>query len=199
LPSDRGLIVRWSEPPALAGANRHVLRAAGRVASRAALAEAIAAWRAAFGEAEWQHAPVEHDEAGAPRFACAGAPALALAHTAGLGGAAIAAPGVRWAGIDAEPVAAPGARALRQLAEQSGEAALAWGDALWPLRLWCAKEAVVKAERVPADILGRSLRVESVAAAAADGTQRVTVRSHLGRTFDVSTVVVGAHVRAETA
>jgi hypothetical protein len=43
------------------------------------------------------------------------------------------------------------------------------------------------------------LRVESVAAAAADGTQRVTVRSHLGRTFDVSTVVVGAHVRAETA
>lgn len=199
MPSDGGLIVRWSEPPALAGANRHVLRAAGRVASRAALAEAIAAWRAAFGDAAWQRAPVEHDEAGAPRFACAGAPALALAHTAGLGGAAIAVPGMRWAGIDAEPVAAPGARALRQLAQQSGEAALAWADDHWPLRLWCAKEAAVKAERVPADVLGRSLRVEHVAALAADGVQVVAVRSHLGRAFEVRTSVVGAHVRAETA
>jgi hypothetical protein len=151
------------------------------------------------GEAAWQRAPVEHDEAGAPRFACAGAPALALAHTAGLGGAAIAAPGVAWAGIDAEPVTAAGARALRQLAQQSGEAALAWADDHWPLRLWCAKEAAVKAERVPADVLGRSLRVEHVASLSADGIQVVTVRSHLGRAFEVRTSVVGAHVRAETA
>ena len=65
--------------------------------------------------------------------------------------------------------------------------------------MWCAKEAVVKAERAPADLLGRSLRVEAVHAPGAGGTQPIEVRSHLGRTFAVVTEAVGAHVRAFTA
>jgi hypothetical protein len=76
---------------------------------------------------------------------------------------------------------------------------LEWCDDAWPLRMWCAKEAVVKAERAPADILGRSLRVERVHPAGAGGTQPVEVRSHLGRTFRVVTEASGAHVRAFTA
>jgi phosphopantetheinyl transferase (holo-ACP synthase) len=173
-------------------------RAAGRLASRSALAEAIDAWRAAFGDAGWQRAPVVHDATGAPSFDHPAAPAIALAHTAGLGGAAIAMPGVRAAGIDAEPVDAPGARALRRLAEGTGEAALPWGDGHWPLRLWCAKEAAVKAERMPADLLGRTLRIESVETITASGEQRVRVRSHLGNAISVCTAVSGAHVRAWT-
>jgi hypothetical protein len=197
-PAAPSLVVRWSAPAPVAAGDLRARRAAGRLASRAALAEAIDAWRAAFGDAPWQRAPLTHDAAGAPRFDDPGAPAIALAHTAGLGGAAIAMPGVRAAGIDAEPVGAPGARALRRLAEGTGEAALAWSDVHWPLRLWCAKEAAVKAERAPADLLGRSLRIESVGPAAPGGEQVVVVRSHLGNAFEVRTAVVGGHVRAWT-
>lgn len=192
------LVVRWSVPAPTAPGDLRARRAAGRLASRAALAEAIEAWRAAFGDAPWQRAPVVHDASGAPRFDHAASPPIALAHTAGLGGAAIAMPGVPAAGIDAEPVDAPGAHALRRLAEGTGEAALAWGDAHWPLRLWCAKEAAVKAERAPADLLGRSLRIEGVEPITASGEQRVRVRSHLGNAISVCTAVAGAHVRAWT-
>jgi hypothetical protein len=199
LPAERGLVVRWSTPAPLAGADMRARRAAGRLASRVALGEAIAAWRAAFGDAEWQRAPVVHDASGAPRFDHPHAPPIALAHAAGLGGGAIAMPGVPHAGIDCEPADARGASALRQLAARSGEDRLEWCDDAWPLRMWCAKEAVVKAERAPADILGRSLRVERVHPAGAGGTQPVEVRSHLGRTFRVVTEASGAHGRAFTA
>jgi len=192
------VVVRWSVTPPVAAGDVRARRAAGRLASRSAMAEAIDAWRAAFGDAGWQRAPVVHDATGAPRFDHLAAPAIALAHTAGLGGAAIAMPGVRAVGIDAEPVDAPGARALRRLAEGTGEAALAWGDGHWPLRLWCAKEAAVKAERMPADLLGRTLRIEFVEAITAAGEQRVRVRSHLGNAISVCTAVSGAHVRAWT-
>jgi 4'-phosphopantetheinyl transferase EntD len=192
------VVVRWSVTPPVAAGDVRARRAAGRLASRSALAEAIDAWRAAFGDAGWQRAPVVHDATGAPSFDHPAAPAIALAHTAGLGGAAIARPGVRAAGIDAEPVDAPGARALRRLAEGTGEAALPGGDGHWPLRLWCAKEAAVKAERMPADLLGRTLRIESVATITASGEQRVRVRSHLGNAISVCTAVSGAHVRAWT-
>ncbi len=188
-------MVRWCAPAPLEGGTRAAQRAAARLASRAALAEAIGAWRAAYGDAPWQRAPVVHDVHGAPRFDGGGAPPLALAHTVGLGGAAIAGPGAVLVGIDAEPVDAPGARALRQLAERTGEAALPWSDQHWPLRLWCAKEAVVKAERVPADLLGRSLRIEQVETAIGL-EQHVAVRSHLGRVHRVVTVVHAGHVRA---
>jgi len=187
--------MRWCAPAPLDGAARAVQRAAARLASRAALAEAIGAWRAAYGEAPWQRAAVVHDVHGAPRFDAEGAPALALAHTIGLGGAAIAGPGASLAGIDAEPVDAPGARALRQLAERTGESSLPWSDEHWPLRLWCAKEVVVKAERVPADLLGRTLRIELVESAVGL-EQRVSVRSHLGRVHRVVTTVHAGHVRA---
>ena len=68
----------------------------------------------------------------------------------------------------------------------------------WACALWCAKEAAVKAERAPADLLGRSLRIESVGPAAPGGEQVVVVRSHLGNAFEVRTAVVGGHVRAWT-
>ncbi len=197
-PAAPTVVVRWSVTPPVAAGDVRARRAAGRLASRSALAEAIDAWRAAFGDAGWQRAPVVHDATGAPSFDHPAAPAIALAHTAGLGGAAIAMPGVRAAGIDAEPVDAPGARALRRLAEGTGEAALPWGDGHWPLRLWCAKEAAVKAERMPADLLGRTLRIESVETITASGEQRVRVRSHLGNAISVCTAVSGAHVRAWT-
>lgn len=199
MPAERGLVVRWSSPAPIAGADMRARRAAGRLASRVALAEAIAAWRAAFGDAPWQRAPVVHDASGAPQFDHPFAPPIALAHAAGLGGGAIAMPGVLHAGIDCEPTDARGASALRQLAARSGEDRLAWCDDAWPLRMWCAKEAVVKAERVPADLLGRSLRVEAVHPAGAGGVQLVEVRSHLGRAFSVATEAVGGHVRAVTA
>ena len=199
MPAERGLVVRWSTPAPIAGADLRARRAAGRLASRVALAEAIAAWRAAVGDAGWQRAPVVHDATGAPRFDHPAAPAIALTHTAGLGGGAIAMPGVPHAGIDCEPADARGASALRQIAARSGEDRLEWCDDAWPLRMWCAKEAVVKAERSPADLLGRSLRVERVHPAGAGGVQRVEVRSHLGRAFSVVTEVAGAHVRAVTA
>ena len=138
------------------------------------------------------------DVNGAPLVAGhAGAPGISIAHARGLAGCAIAAPGARCPGIDCEPLDAPAAAALRELSVQTGEAALPWSDEAWPLRLWCAKESVVKAERVGADALGRTLRVEHVAAEHG-GVQLVTVRSHRDRVFTVATAVVGAHVRAWT-
>ncbi|MFM9097493.1 MAG: hypothetical protein ACKOQW_04260, partial [Phycisphaerales bacterium] len=83
MPAERGLVVRWSTPAPVDGADVRARRAAGRLASRVALGEAIAAWRAAFGDAEWQRAPVVHDASGAPRFDHPSAPAIALAHAAG--------------------------------------------------------------------------------------------------------------------
>ncbi|MFM9145213.1 MAG: hypothetical protein ACKORL_07610, partial [Phycisphaerales bacterium] len=57
MPAERGLVVRWSTPAPVDGADVRARRAAGRLASRVALGEAIAAWRAAFGDGEWQRAP----------------------------------------------------------------------------------------------------------------------------------------------
>ena len=190
-------ILQWHRCDAPAGVSRKAQRVAARLASRAALAQAIARWRALHGDAPWCDAPVEHDESGAPRFAHPGAPLLALAHAPGLGGAAIAPMGAAFVGIDAEPLDAPAARALAQLAQQTGESRLAWLDAHWPLRPWCAKEAAVKAERVPADLLGRTLRIVEVAAGEA-GAQRVRVRTHRGRELEVETAIDGAHMTAWT-
>ncbi len=189
-------IICWQPSEAPEGASRLSLRVAARLASRAALAAAIDCWRGRHGSAAWCDAALSHDAMGAPSFAHPDAPLVALAHTPGLGGAAIAAPGAAHLGIDAEPLQTHAARALRHLSEQTGEAALPWGDEHWPLRLWCAKEAVVKAERSPADLLGRTLRVEAVEALQPDGAQRLTVRSHLGRTFVVQTTLRGMHMTA---
>ena len=182
-----------------ADAQRVELRKLGREASRAAFRAAAAAWQAQHGPAAWIDAVLENDEHGAPRIAGhAGAPLVAITHTRGLAGCAIAIPGAPAPGIDAEPLGSSGVPALRALAEESGEARLAWNDDAWPLRLWCAKESVVKAERFGADALGRTLRIEHVGTLEADRTQRVVVRSHRGRIHAVVTAVVGEHVRAWT-
>ena len=183
-----------------ARADRGTLRALGREASRAAFRAAAATWAHAHGAAPWAAAEVDHDAHGAPVLADhRDAPSISFAHARGLGGCAIAAPGAPAPGIDCEPLDAPAAAALRDLAAQTGEAALAWADEHWPLRLWCAKESVVKAERVGADALGRSLRIQHAGALNADGTQLVVVRSHRDRVFAVTTAVDAAHVRAWTS
>lgn len=182
------------------GVDRRALRELGRAASRAAFRLASAEWALRHGPADWCGAEVGNDAAGAPVVdGFPAAPAIAIAHTCGLGGCAIAAPGGAAPGLDAEPLDAPGAASLRALAAETGEDRLPWQDAHWPLRLWCAKESAVKAERVPADALGRSLRVEEAGPLGTDGTQRVVVRTHLGRAVAVWTEVHGAHVRAWTA
>ena len=192
-------VIQWLPFSHGPGAARDELRARGREASRAAFRAAAAAWRHAYGEAPWLEAAIAHDADGAPLVAGhAGAPGISIAHARGLAGCAIAAPGARCPGIDCEPLDAPAAAALRELSVQTGESALPWSDEAWPLRLWCAKESVVKAERGGADALGRMLRVEHVSAEHG-GVQLVTVRSHRDRVFTVATAVVGAHVRAWTA
>jgi phosphopantetheinyl transferase len=192
--------VLWIPFASDAGADRGRLRTLGREASWAAFRAAAAAWAHAHGAAPWAGAEVDHDAHGAPVLAGhPGAPWIAFAHARGLAGCAIAAPGAPAPGIDCEPLDAPAAGALRDLAAQTGEAALAWADEHWPLRLWCAKEAVVKAERVGADALGRSLRIQHAGALNADGTQLVVVRSHRDRVFAVTSAVDAAHVRAWTS
>jgi phosphopantetheinyl transferase len=192
-------VVVWLPFGHPAAAPRAELRALGRAASRVAFDEAAARWVALHGAARWAGADIEHDAHGAPRIAGhADAPAVSFTHTRGLAGCAIAAPEAPAPGIDCEPLDASGATALRAVAEESGEAALAWADDAWPLRLWCAKESVVKAERVGADLLGRTLRIQHVGELESDGMQRVVVRSHRGRLFAVYTRVEGAHVRAWT-
>lgn len=192
-------VIQWLPFAHAAGATREELRALGREASRAAYRAASAAWRHAHGDARWLGGAIGHDPSGAPTVdGHPAAPGLSIAHSRGLAGCAIAAPGARCPGIDCEPLDAPAARALRELSSQTGESTLPWSDDAWPLRLWCAKESVVKAERVAADALGRALRVEHVAADRG-GVQLLTVRSHRDRVFTVATAVVGAHVRAWTA
>jgi len=180
-------------------APRMHVRELGRQTSRAAFGVAVAAWKSAHGPSAWHGAVIEHDAQGAPRIAGhRAAPFVSIAHTRGLAGCAIAAPGAPSVGIDTEPINASGIPALRALAEETGESKLPWNDDAWPLRLWCAKESVVKAERIGADALGRSLRIEHVGAIKDDGTQNVVVRSHRDRVFAVVTAVVGDHVRAWT-
>jgi phosphopantetheinyl transferase len=175
-------------------APRAHMRELGRQASRAAFGVAVAAWKSAHGPSAWHGAALEHDAQGAPRIAGhRAAPFVSIAHTRGLAGCAIAAPGAPSIGIDAEPMHASGIPALRALAEETGEARLPWNDDAWPLRLWCAKESVVKAERIGADALGRSLRIEHVGALSDDGKQNVVVRSHRDRVFAVVTAVLGGH------
>jgi phosphopantetheinyl transferase len=107
-------------------------------------------------------------------------------------------------GIDAEHVEAPAMTAVRQDAARSGEAELPWPHNDWPARLWCAKESVVKAERVGADLLGRTLKVIQViphsATLNADASRadvlEVLVVSHKGNTFRVSTGRIGSFVTA---
>jgi phosphopantetheinyl transferase len=193
------LWIPFTHPP---GADRAALRSLGREASRAAFRAASAAWAHAHGPAPWAagEQEIEHDPFGAPLIARRpGAPWVSFAHARGLGGCAIAAPGAPAPGIDCEPVDAPASAALRELARQTGEDALAWADDHWPLRLWCAKESVVKAERVGADAMGRSLRVQHAGALNPDGTQLLVVRSHRDRVFAVTTAVDAAHVRAWTS
>lgn len=191
-------VIQWLPFAHGAGATRGELRTLGREASRAAFRAAAAAWRHAHGDAAWIVGAIGHDAAGAPIVeGHAAAPGISIAHARGLAGCAIAAPGGRCPGIDCEPLDAPAAPALRELSVQTGESALPWSDEAWSLRLWCAKEAVVKAERIGADALGRTLRVEHVAADGG-GVQLLTVRSHRDRVFSVATAVVGAHVRAWT-
>jgi hypothetical protein len=188
------VIIAWEpfEPGPEAG--RAEIRTLGRAASRRALAVAARAWRTAHGDAPWIGAALVHDSDGAPRLDAPGAPLVSVTHGRGLAGCALAAPGGRWVGLDAERTEAPGMRAVRELAERSGEAALAWPDAAWPARLWCAKEAVVKAERSAADLLGRTLRVVAARPLAPGepsplaspehmGVVVVTVESHRARTF----------------
>jgi phosphopantetheinyl transferase len=144
-------------------------------------------------------ASIEHEPSGAPVIGGhPDAPPISIAHTAGLAGCAIAAPGCTAPGIDAEPVGAPAAEALRRLSAETGEASLAWADDHWPLRLWCAKEACVKAERAAADLLGRTLRVQHAGVLESDGSQRLVVRTHRDRVLAVVTAVDGGHVRAWT-
>jgi phosphopantetheinyl transferase len=192
-------IIIWLPFAHEADAQRAHLRELGRQASRAAFGVATAAWQSAHGASGWASAGIDHDAQGAPRIAGhRSAPFVSIVHTRGLAGCAIAAPGAPSIGIDAEPINASGVPALRSLAEETGEARLPWNDDAWPLRLWCAKESVVKAERIGADALGRSLRIEHVGALKEDGTQNVVVRSHRDRVFAVVTAVVGEHVRAWT-
>lgn len=194
-----GPVIRWSAFVPAAGADRRTLRELGRSASRAAFRLAAAAWAERHGPADWCLGEVANDPSGAPVVAgFPAAPAISIAHTRGLGGCAIAAPGGPVPGIDAEPVDAPAAASLRALAAETGEDRLPWRDDHWPLRLWCAKESAVKSERAPADALGRSLRVEEAGPLAADGRQRVVVRTHRGRPVAVWTEASGAHVRAWT-
>jgi 4'-phosphopantetheinyl transferase EntD len=182
-----------------ADAQRVELRMLGRQASRAAFRVAAAAWQAEHGPAAWAEAALANDEHGAPHIAGhVGVPLVSITHTRGLAGCSIAIPGAPAPGIDAEPLDSSGVPALRALAEETGEARHPWKDDAWPLRMWCAKESVVKAERFGADALGRTLRIEHVGALEADGTQRVVVRSHRGRIHAVVTAVVGEHVRAWT-
>ena len=140
-----------------ADAQRVELRTLGREASRAAFRVAAAAWQAEHGPAAWAGAALANDEHGAPHIAGhVGAPLISITHTRGLAGCAIAIPGAPAPGIDAEPLDSSGVSALRALAEETGEARHPWKDDAWPLRLWCAKESVVKAERFGADALGRT-------------------------------------------
>lgn len=192
--------VLWLPFPFHASAPRAELRALGRAASRTAFGLAAREWQSRHGRAAWLDAAIGHDARGAPLVeGHPDAPHVSIAHTAGLAGCAIAAPGCEPPGVDAEPVGAAASDAVRRLAEETGEAGLAWGDEHWPLRLWCAKEACVKAERVGADLLGRTLRVQHAGVLGPDGAQRVVVRTHRDRVLAVVTAVVGGHVRAWTA
>ena len=183
-----------------ADVQRAELRKLGREASRAAFRAAAAAWQSVHGPAAWAAAELANDEHGAPHIAGhRGAPHISITHTRGLAGCAIAIPGAPAPGIDAEPLDSSGVAALRTLAEETGEARHPGKDDAWPLRMWCAKESVVKAERFGADALGRTLRIEHVGMLEEDGTQRVVVRSHRGRIHAVTTAVVGEHVRAWTS
>ena len=193
------LTVLWLPFQHHAAMPRAELRALGRAASRTAFGLAAREWQSRHGRVAWLDAAIGHDAAGAPLVeGHPGAPAISIAHTAGLAGCAIAAPGCEAPGIDAEPIGAPAGDAVRRLAEETGEAALAWADAHWPLRLWCAKEACVKAERVGADLLGRTLRVQHAGLLEADGLQRLVVRTHRDRVLAVATQAVAGHVRAWT-
>lgn len=181
-----------------ADASRAEIRQLGRDASRAAFQSAAVVWQSMHGKAGWLHSGIEHDQHGAPRIAHPSAPGLSITHTRGLAGCAIVGPSNPPIGIDAEPLAASARDALIQVAQETGEAKLPWSCDAWPLRLWCAKEAVVKAERIGADLMGRSLRIQHVGPLDESGEQRVMVRSHRDRVFAVTTSVVDQHVRAWT-
>ncbi|MBL9141613.1 MAG: hypothetical protein JNK53_07075 [Phycisphaerae bacterium] len=205
------MIIVWQAFDVHPGASKAEVKSAGRAASRAAFVQAAERWQLAHGEAAWQRASIVHDTEGAPVIDARGAPAISLTHGHGLAGCAIAAPTQAWIGLDAELTRAPGMRAVRELAARTGEHALAWPDNDWPARLWCAKEAVVKAERTAADLLGRTLsavEVRAVAdlvrtpwvlgAACATGAAslelplEVVIRSHRDRAFVVHTARLGA-------
>lgn len=213
------MIIAWQEFDVGDGASKPEVKSAGRAASRAAFVRAAQLWSARHGTAAWaigNCAAIVHDPEGAPLIDAPDAPAISLTHGRGLAGCAIAAPGQAFVGIDAELTHAPGMRAVRELAARTGEHALPWPDNDWPARLWCAKEAVVKAERQSADLLGRTLVAVGLAAEAFAGDttfelcpalvrgaagfapeQRaglerraaldVHIRSHLGRMFIVRT------------
>lgn len=199
------MIIAWEPFELHGGARRVEAQALGREASRRAFAAAARAWQVVHGAAPWATAGIVHDSEGAPILSSPGAPFVSITHGRGLAGCAIGAPGTRWVGVDAECTLAPGMRAVRELAERSGEAALDWPDAEWPSRLWCAKEAVVKAERSAADLLGRTLRAVRVHLPTSDApcalrdsgsgfaeVVAVTVVSHHGRAFVVHTARRGA-------
>ncbi len=121
-----------------------------------------------------------------------------------MAGCAIAAPGHEWVGIDAEHVEASALAAVRQDAIRSREEELPWPHADWPARLWCAKESVVKAERIGADLLGRTLKVVQVLPCSSEPHSvaprtdlvQLLVESHRGNTFRVSTGRIGLFVTA---
>lgn len=183
------------------GRGRAEAKALGRDAVRQAFARAVDAWSARFGAAPWARATIRHDAEGAPVLDAPGAPRISVTHGHGLAGIAIAAPDTPWVGLDAERTDAPGMRGVRELSQRSGEAGLPWPDDQWPARLWCAKEAAVKAERQGADLLGRTLRVERILVPAAthcaslgEGASHpvgVLVRTHHGRLLLAHTGRIG--------
>ncbi|MFO0783187.1 MAG: 4'-phosphopantetheinyl transferase superfamily protein [Phycisphaerales bacterium] len=202
-------VVAWQVFQVRQGADRAETLSLGRAACRAALARAADLWRERWGDTPWHDAAFTHDDLGAPLLAAPNAPRISLCHARGLAGCAIAGPGHLWVGIDAERADAPGLRAVRELAERTGESSLPWPDATWPARLWCAKEAVVKAERRAADMLGRSLTVEALhpethhpetddrnPLPASAAPLRLTVLSHLGRRFHVRTALQDGFITA---
>lgn len=174
-------IAAWQPFAVPAGASRAQVLALGRAACRRALAHAAREWSARVAPAPWADAAIAYEPGGAPFLAAPGAPVLSFCHARGLAGCALAAPGEGSAqatvGVDAEPVNAPALEAVRKLAEQTGEARLPWPDTCaedWPARLWCAKEACVKAERIGADLLGRTLTLQDVCPVG-DGSPAITV------------------------
>ena len=187
-------VVAWQVFQVREQADRAEALSLGRAACRAALARAADLWRERWGATPWHDAAFTHDDHGAPLLDAPHAPRISLCHTRGLAGCAIAAPDHPWVGIDAERAEAPGLRAVRELSERTGESNLPWPDNTWPARLWCAKEAVVKAERRAADMLGRTLTVESLHPEPA--ALQLTVLSHQGRRFHVRTALQDGFITA---